>query len=700
MEDLNLSVIPYDQEEIEIVLKQLMYKRGITDVMYEGSNISQISSVISYIISTLNVNTAINLQETLLPLASKRMNVLFSARQLGYEPHQKKSYMYDLLSQVQLDSTKPIDDETVHTNIELVHNTKFMSGEKTYWYTGPSITNFFTGVTNKQITDEADPNYTGERITSKYITVKEGELFTKFQDSTLEIIAGTYEDDGDILTNQDYIIPYNNVENNGVQAYLEYIDENGNHVQNELRTKSDSYLIDETLTEQQNKFVQLDNIILGYPTVFFEYVGFGNRIKQGTKINFEVLQSNGINGIATSAFKVSNTVLSNLITISNYVLVSKGTEEETKESIKENALVFHNTANRAVTRYDYITITKRCPLVQESDAWGGEEESPKALGNVWVSCTPSDPKKIINYMPIVNNEIYSIEIGETTKEAPSTLPDDTVNWLNWYLTDDNYETINQHLDNYKVITIQVNKRQPLYIDFKYKIDVIKYDVTKSKSAVNQELFAIIYNYFNDSLEKFDVEYINSNLQRQLDKKLTSSSGLDFKVSAQGVLCYDMIDSYIKDNTGEEVILCNLGLPFESITDNNGDLVVSKVPNIDTSFFGCSTTPKNLIVDYSNLTETINGSGIYSTNIYYSDSGVFNASDIVGTYIVYLNKNKIELKFKFGTFMDEIFNLSASTSGEYARFDILYPSNYNSEGLNLPFIKNTIPRLSEVEFVNN
>ncbi len=88
------SVLPYDQGEIEAVMKKLLYEYGITDVMYPGSNISQLSAVVSYAIASLNINTAINLQETLLPLATKRSNILFGARQLGYEPKQKKSYIY------------------------------------------------------------------------------------------------------------------------------------------------------------------------------------------------------------------------------------------------------------------------------------------------------------------------------------------------------------------------------------------------------------------------------------------------------------------------------------------------------------------------------------------------------------------------------------------------------------------------------
>ena len=68
--------------------------------------------------------------------------------------------------------------------------------------------------------------------------------------------------------------------------------------------------------------------------------------------------------------------------------------------------VFKNTGNRAVTKYDYIAITKRHPLVAEADAWGGEEESPVEIGNIWISCTPAD-----HNVPLVDyRDGYKVDI--------------------------------------------------------------------------------------------------------------------------------------------------------------------------------------------------------------------------------------------------------------------------------------------------
>ena len=51
----------------------------------------------AYLVSMLNANTAVNINETILTLARKRNNVLMDARLLGYEILHKSSYVYRLL---------------------------------------------------------------------------------------------------------------------------------------------------------------------------------------------------------------------------------------------------------------------------------------------------------------------------------------------------------------------------------------------------------------------------------------------------------------------------------------------------------------------------------------------------------------------------------------------------------------------------
>lgn len=694
VDNAEISVIPYDQEEIEMVLKQLMYDNGITDVVYEGSNISQLSSVISYIISTLNINTSINLQETLLPLASKRMNVLFGARQLGYEPHAKKSYRYSLQlkAKYQVDPDNPNDPidtyrQVDNPTVDLIHNTKFVSGEREYWYTGPTIANFFSGISNYDIRYVNDPNNgVDESLIIKEIEVIEGTLATKYSDETLFVSADSYRNqDGNLVTKQDYILPYTDVEDSSIQAYLEYIDENGEHITSELRTKSDHFLIDETLDVQVDKFVRMENIILGYPTVFFEFAGFGNPVRYGTKISFELIQSSGANGEALRDFTVEDTAASELFEVDSYEVSSLGVSEESSEDIKENALVFHNTANRAVTRYDYITIAKNSGEVSEVDVWGGEDETPQALGHIWLSATPKDAERLVTHTDAtdVSLESYDVAIGTPSIGIQGV---NLVDKTNWYLLDEDAESIIDYLSNYKIMTMQLHHRHPFYIDFTYNVDVIKYDTSKSRSTVDKEVFYAIYNYFDANIEEFGTEYINSNLQRVIDTTLTSVSGVDYSVELQGVVFRDMVDTYYAGlDTPKNYIMCSLAFPFENMFNSDNSLNTDLVPRIDTPNFGYSS--QALTVDYDLLASTDGYE--WTTDIKYNGS-------VVGDYIVNRRSSSIDLKFDLTT--NDLDNIFGTGDGVYARFDIVYPTSFN--GVNMPFTKNTLPRLATVKFQDN
>ncbi len=62
------TIIPFSFDEI---YSDIVTKLG-NDSVYEGSNLSQIVTAMSYLISSLNINTAANINETFLPLARKK----------------------------------------------------------------------------------------------------------------------------------------------------------------------------------------------------------------------------------------------------------------------------------------------------------------------------------------------------------------------------------------------------------------------------------------------------------------------------------------------------------------------------------------------------------------------------------------------------------------------------------------------------
>ncbi len=693
-ENIQGSILPYNHEEIEIVMKQLLIQNGMSDVMYEGSNVSQLTSIISYIISSLNVNTAINIQETILPLATKRMNILYGARQLGYEPYAIKSYIYELTLKPKYDETKTkiingkevIDTQDPEPRlISIVKNTKFTAGDKTYYYVGPTLANVIE-VSNRDIQFINDPNQglPADEILLK-IPVVEGELTTYIEDEMLDMTSYTYEENGETKTKQDYLIPYTNVEDQyGLQVYL-------NNNFNEQWEKSDSFLVDESLDYNKNKFIRKENIILGYPTIFFEFAGFGNAIGEGQNIKVNVLQSQGENGAAEESIIIDDVVFSQEMEVIDQKIIQTGTGAESDEDIKTNATIFNNTGNRAVTRLDYIAITKHSPLVKEADAWGGEEELPQVKGEIWLSCTPSaQTRPVIEY-----NSGFTIDIGTPSKDDSQVYQK---NWKNWYVTDENYDSLFEYLEVYKIMTMGLNYRHPLYINFDYNIDIVKYDISKSPKTVNTIVFNAINDYFVNSIESFESEYLNSNLQRILDTVLGYNAGVNIELKLTGTLCSDMIDKYYQDHAGLKYIITSLSWPYETLL-NNSEILIDKLPLIDTPDFGFNHG--SLSVNYSELNQDLSNP-VRRAKIYYNEG---STSTIFGEYIVDIKKKNITLIFDFNWQDAEeiIFGpLVQDSYGDYRTyqyFDINYYP-YDSNVVNIPFSKHKIPRLRNVNFVNN
>ena len=766
MAELNLSnllesgsTIPFDQVEIEAVMRKILYENGITDVLYEGSNISQLTSVISYVIGSLNVNTAINLQETILPLATKRMNALFGARQLGYEPHPKKSYKYTITLTPQYDETKTIIDvngdlvvntlDTTPRTIELVQNTVFQSGNKLYYYKGETIDLFsFSNfdIQNQKVLGTGNGD---EEDFFVEVDVVEGILTEFSDDPTLEFIARDYTDEnGNQVVRQDFLIPLHDVEEDGLQVFVEKIDYtqapvNGIRPYDRIeRTKSSHYLIDETFTYDQNKFIRQENIILQYPVVFFEYSGMGEPVDSGDRILVNVFQTSGANGLAEDPFIVKDTTASSLFKIipEATTLLAKGSDEESMSSIKQNATVFNNTANRAITKLDYLAITNRHSAVFSSDVWGGEDETPTQLGHIWTSTVPEYEKNYVYTAKAAPElEKYELDLG-------TTLTGDAVNLNNWYQSQYNENSIIDRLNFYKVMTFQLHHRHPMYVNFDFLVDIVKYDMTKSKTEINKKVFDGINTYFIDQIEKFDSDYLNSNLQRTLDTILTYQSGIGYEIKVSGTLFKEMKNDFyyymMDEATGEWIpdpaklplptkIHATLDFPFENmfVDVEDGHLDPSLLPTIDTELFGNFDTGvddgsntgtnirgKTLYVNYNLLQPLTISENTLGTDIIYdgvkdAGTGVITGGTIVGTYTVNRSRSMIELEFDFETAVleDEVFGISPDLAlpideltnplTEYAYFDIHYPysSGYNH---NIPFAKNTMPRLRNVEFKDN
>jgi len=384
------EIIPFTYDEIEQKVKEILISKGFKDINYPGSNISQISDIMIYLVHVLNTNTAINLQEVLLPLATKKSNVLFSARHLGYEAKRKTSYRYNL--KINFKKKENISD-TQSYNFVLNKYTKFTSNGNDYYYLGDPI--IVEGITNQ---NRFDKSFT--------IEVKEGTLHKYEDEELLNIRAYSEITDSGAFTKQNYMIPYRDVEEDGIELFLTYIDDYGTLIEKEKWERYDSIMIDSSFREVQKKFITLENIFLEMPSVFFEIGGIGNPVRINTLIQANVLVSKGSKGEAGENFETEE-ALKNQISVYMEDIVHYGTESESIEEIKENAMIYHNSANRAITALDYKAIVKNHESVRYGTVWGSEEEHYDAFlpGNILFSLFPQ--RTIRNLIPTDVNKDYN-----------------------------------------------------------------------------------------------------------------------------------------------------------------------------------------------------------------------------------------------------------------------------------------------------
>lgn len=832
MSDVISEIIPFTHSEIEPQVKKILLAKGLTDILYPGSTTSQIADIMTYLIHVLNTNTAMNLQEVILHLASKRINVLFGARQLGYEATQKTSYKYNL--NISFKRNENVSSDSEIYNVLLPKYTKFFSNGNTYYYLGQDI--YVEGITNS---NRFDKSFT--------IEVKEGDLL-RYADNSLLQFRSFSEDDGtgNIVTKQNYLIPFENIEDDGIEAWLTYIDDYGTVVTKEYWTRHEQFLIDSTFENSQRKFVRLQNIFLQMPSIFFEIGGYGNPIRVNTLIECNVLISKGKDGVAKEQFTIVGS-LSEQINIAIGEVTHYGTNEESIDSIKENAPIFHNSANRAVTALDYVAISQRHNAVKSAAVWGIEDEYllDGSFASVFFSFIPArtirkfasvvngstqnaDSENISNHMQynlqylpyrpfidgVLNPDTDSITYPQTTPPvSPEWIPQPInfvstpldwidyetnignppiavvnpgqkpltktqedrnlwlinnnfpimpTNWVEnpmidgigntvglgliqsqiqidthnnykntlntvtynmyvandqaWYaslsplntyfdwihipevilyiewlqdyylyntylseltlynsklaeydlflsyietpegieyinyrnslpptreLEDDNYNLyltalnlynnnvneLNNIVDNwylnetleiykqpnkgpddtsvftalepFKIMTMQHNHRQPAYMNFDYEIKIIKYNLSRPTSEINETVFNIIDNYFKDYVEKFNFEYLASNLQRRIDYVLGDSSGIEISLTNSISLNEVMYDRYSLLREGKKINF-TLALPYEKLYSNGLDFDGSLyLPKIDTQdFLSASVRSKSTSISTS------------------------------------------------------------------------------------------------------
>lgn len=678
-----LEVVPFNYNEVNDDIVQRFKDKGY-DADVAGSNAAILSSIISHTISMLNTNIAFNTSELLLSSATKETNILSIARQMGYEAQQKISYQYQITLQAKIDSTKPVDSPETSL-YEVPKYSKFTNGSNSYYYMGPTIRKY---ISNKQITDNNENSY----VT---INIKEGNLRlqTDYPD-ILTITTTTTLVDNEIQTQNFIDIPLTSVEDDGIELFLTYIDEYGVEHIDEPWTKTTQFLIDKD-TDLSNKFMRLEDIDNKTPRCYFALAGIGNQLRLGTVIKANVLISNGATGSSVGNVAVSSplsdtfALYDGVVTEKNQRLIVSGQEAESTDSIKLNAPLFHNSANRAVTKYDYIAICNRNSLVQLTQCWGGDEELPIRLGHIFFSMTPSYKERVFandalkNTFVVADRSATNLMIKDT--ELRSTSYDEFGNLTNPGVFDT--------LDDFKIMTMQLHHRQPVYINFDYTVSIVQYNLRKSKQDINQSAFDIINSYFSANMEEYETHYYHSNIIKRIDTELSDLTGVTITLNTTISLYKENIISE-RDNVGEQQFTFFLASPFESYLNGDGTINSLMMPSIDTA--NSIVDGYNLYIDWTNPHSVSGNTDLTEEDHFWFD--IKFGDSTAGRYYV---QNKTRKHIRIDLYLD-----GAGAEDETYTNSLLTPEMFNTERLinikyhtpNFKVYKNTLPRLTSVSFV--
>jgi len=542
------DLIPFNHDDVQASILTKAEELGY-NIDYEGSNINQLSNLMAYAISMVNANVAINADEGKLSTAKIRKNILYHARQIGYEHIRKKSFQY------KIKVTITVVDNVNPTEVTIPKYFKFQDTEgKFYYYIGDLKSDGTYG----DYKQEFDYNPSGDVIE---LVVKEGILYQPSDYTNLNFLAGAPDSTNPDGRNTKYIdVPYENIENEGIDIVVT----TGGSKQEYLQRKT--YISDSTIADRfyDKTFLPLYDVEYNTMKVYFNYAEIGDSILEGATIACTVLVSSGIAGTAVDAItKVDTNDYITSIDV-DYDIVVNGLDEESTTSIQENAPSFYNSANRLVTKEDYISFLEKQTTVKSSEVIGGEELQPVQHGNVYYTLLSA-----------------GIPSDFTEQDSVTYWTRDNASSINKFFIDDQVViNIQEKVEQLNVLSISSIPKHPLFIDNHIDMKILKYG-SLSRIDTNRELFVKLYEYYLDNLEIFNYEYFLSSLIKVSSDYLGTSSGVTMYNNFSIPVFYKNFTPY-GDGTEYNVMELDMGIYEDASISTGGLIDLDKLPKIDTS----------------------------------------------------------------------------------------------------------------------
>lgn len=344
----------------------LANKDQFRDYNFEASGLSNILDVLAYNthLNGLIANFALN--ESFLGTAQLRSSIVSLAEGIGYIPDTITSSV----AKIRIFFTTDVSPR--EQRIVLPAYTKFTTTVDDVTYTFQTIEAYYA-------VDDGTGFYEFKTAAgSNQIPIYEGTLKTK------TFLVGEYED------NPVYVIPDTTIDAATVSV---------NVFENVSATSATPYqnILNATSISSQSTIYILKEAPNGYYELSFgDGVTFGVAPSSGNKIEVRYLSSKGLAANGAISFTPSATYTSGSIsTTLRTTLIQKsvgGKDQESIESIRQNAPFQYASQNRMVTASDYSSLILKnySSFITDIASWGGQEALNPEFGAVYSSILFND----------------------------------------------------------------------------------------------------------------------------------------------------------------------------------------------------------------------------------------------------------------------------------------------------------------------
>lgn len=440
-----IKVTDLDFDTIKNNLKEYLKSQNeFSDYNFEGSSLNILLDILAYNThyNAYYVNMVAN--ESFLDSASLRNSVVSHAKTLGYTPRSKSAAKSVI-------NLKVVSNNTTPETLNLARGTTFRSN----------------------LLDNQSLSFV---ILNDVSVAKVG---TDFNFRDLELYEGklvNYIYTHDSINNPKGIfeIPDVNVDTNTLKVTVQ---SSSTNVYTQIYT-----LASNVLDVDENSAVYfLQQNLYGKYEIYFGNGSIGKSIVDGSVVTINYLVTNGPLGNDISKFTMATPLGYSQYLITVKTVSGGGSDAESIDSIKNNAINNYISQNRLVTTKDYESyILANYPVVDSISVWGGEEEIPPVYGTVFVSLKPKD---------------------------------------NYYIsTSEKQRIIDEIIKPKSTITTNIKIKDPEYLYLKL-YNTVKYEKNKTNYTEEQLRTLIknaLYSYNDIYLNKFDSTFVLSKSQDYVD----------------------------------------------------------------------------------------------------------------------------------------------------------------------------------------